>query len=68
MNILNEFSKRLNLANLWQQPISIFSNYNSDIMIELNDNDDRNVHKVYRQAANWIRDNINKKKIKEVCK
>ena len=68
LDTLNEFSKRFNLANLWKSPISIFSDYNSDVMIDLNENDDRNVHKVYRQAANWIRQQIYDEKIKENCK
>lgn len=68
LDALNEFSKRFNLANLWKSPISIFSDYNSDVMIDLDESDDRNVHKVYRQATNWIRQQIHDKKIKENCK
>lgn len=66
LNTLNEFSsKGFNLYNLWDQPISIFAKYNSSVIADLDDETEK--HKVFRQASNWIRDQISKQNIREKC-
>lgn len=68
-DMLNPDSQLIRLGDIWNEPLSALVNLNSDMLSGFQiKGSPQDRFKVYRQASNWIRSQINDKKIIEDCK
>ena len=58
----------VSLGQIWDYPLSSLTSLNSDFIIDLGEDDSvQSRFKVFRQATNWIQQQITDKKIIENC-
>lgn len=68
-NMLDRRDKILSMGDIWNYPIASLTNFNSDMIINLQEEESpMERFKIHRQASNWIQRQIEEKNIKEVCK